>query len=234
MSYVSFMVVLLHAFLHEHFLFFTYLSYHTIRTPSTSCTSPSSLSRQAAPSHTSKSTHAHQKVFTGHSHNTLSYLLDVHQFCHGLVSFFLLFLWTEHFTRHFISLSHNDARGSSSSLVCLLHIYIISCVILTCSCCVFWFSTISHFSSSCCLPSILSSSFSFWRQDSYSTMWWINSLCIPTNEDLGTSAEYDLSQILSPKTTTSRRPLSRTFRKLLARLGLWIRLTSSTMMSPSE
>ena len=44
------MVVLPRAFLHEHFLFFTYLSYHTTRTLSTSSTSPSSLSRQVAPS----------------------------------------------------------------------------------------------------------------------------------------------------------------------------------------
>ena len=35
-SHVSSMVVLSRAFLHEHFLFFTYLSYHTTRTLSTS------------------------------------------------------------------------------------------------------------------------------------------------------------------------------------------------------
>ena len=49
-THVSSMVVLSCAFLHEHFLFFTYLSYHTPRTLSTSRTSPSSLSRQVAPS----------------------------------------------------------------------------------------------------------------------------------------------------------------------------------------
>ena len=43
------MVVLSRAFLHEHFLFFTYQSYHTTRTLSTSRTSPSFLSRQVAP-----------------------------------------------------------------------------------------------------------------------------------------------------------------------------------------
>ena len=47
---VSSTVVLSRAFLHEHFLFFTYLSYHTTRTLSTSRTSPSSLGRQIAPS----------------------------------------------------------------------------------------------------------------------------------------------------------------------------------------
>ena len=40
------MLVLSRAFLHEHFLFFPYLSYHTTRTLSTSRTSPSSLGRQ--------------------------------------------------------------------------------------------------------------------------------------------------------------------------------------------
>ena len=49
-THVSSMVVLSRAFLHEHFLFFTYLSYHTPRTLSASRTSPSSLSRQVAPS----------------------------------------------------------------------------------------------------------------------------------------------------------------------------------------
>ena len=44
------MVVLSRAFLHVHFLFFTYLSYHTTRTLSTSRTSPCSPSRQVAPS----------------------------------------------------------------------------------------------------------------------------------------------------------------------------------------
>ena len=44
------MVVLSRAFLHEHFLFFTNLSYQTPRTLSTSRTSPSSLGRQVAPS----------------------------------------------------------------------------------------------------------------------------------------------------------------------------------------
>ena len=48
-SHVSSMVVLSRAFLHEHFLFFTYLSHHTPRTLSTSRTSPSSLGRQVAP-----------------------------------------------------------------------------------------------------------------------------------------------------------------------------------------
>ena len=49
-THVSSMVVLSRAFLHEHFLFFTCLSYHTPRTLSASRTSPSSLSRQVAPS----------------------------------------------------------------------------------------------------------------------------------------------------------------------------------------
>ena len=49
-SHVSSMVVLSRAFLHEHFLFFTYVSNHTTRTLSTSRTSPRSPSRQVAPS----------------------------------------------------------------------------------------------------------------------------------------------------------------------------------------
>ena len=47
------MVVLSRAFLHERFLLFTYLSYHTTRTLSTSRTSPSSFGRQVAPSRNS-------------------------------------------------------------------------------------------------------------------------------------------------------------------------------------
>ena len=49
-THVSSLVVLSRAFLYDHSLFFTYLSYHTPRTLSTSRTSPSSLSRQVAPS----------------------------------------------------------------------------------------------------------------------------------------------------------------------------------------
>ena len=50
MFHVSSLVVHSLAFLHEYFLFFTCLSYHTTRTPSTSRTPPSSLGRQVAPS----------------------------------------------------------------------------------------------------------------------------------------------------------------------------------------
>ena len=53
------------------------------------------------------------------------------------------------------------------------------------------------------------------------------------NEDLGTLAEYDLSQGMSPTTTTSRRPLNRTSRNPPARTGPWTRMTSSTMTTPS-
>ena len=49
-SYVSSMVVLSRGFLHELFLFFTYLFYHTTRTLSTSRTSPRSPRRQVASS----------------------------------------------------------------------------------------------------------------------------------------------------------------------------------------
>ena len=54
-----------------------------------------------------------------------------------------------------------------------------------------WFSTTSHFSSSCCLSSLLSSCFSSWPLSSSSTLWRTNSLCTSANEDLGTLAEYD-------------------------------------------
>ena len=74
------------------------------------------------------------------------------------------------------------------SLACAHHI---PCVILMRSFCVFDSLRLLHFSSLCCLSSLVSSCLSSWPSTSSSTMWWTNSLCTSANEDLGTLAEYD-------------------------------------------
>ena len=100
---------------------------------------------------------------------------------------------TSHLTvSRWFTFNDTHMRGSSSSLVCAVHIsHHLMCHHHAFMLCV-WFSTTSLLSSSCFLSSIFSYRpvFSFWPSAS-STMWWTNSLCTPAIEDLGTLAEYD-------------------------------------------
>ena len=126
-------------------------------------------------------------------------------------------------------------RGSSSSLVCAVHIsHHLMCHHHAFMLCV-WFSTTSLLSSSCCLSSIFS-----YRPVFLPGHQLLLPRCggqipcaLPLMRTLAPLPSTTLSQVTSPTTITSRKPLNRTSRNPPAKTGPWTHMTLSTMTTPS-